>query len=763
MPRRRKSFPMKATVIPPKGLYTLAARHGVSRADAARYWKEAGQSCFSRYESERAGRALGPHRIRSRGDYFQCVMGVTKKILGHKAAKMRGTRRVAAMRPRRKASNPIYTALTPTGKKIGYVKGTLKQAAMKLSRAAWLIENDYADHGWRVWASGVVGPYVKLPQMDDLGKLEGRDSFLTRNPLTKSEFRKVFRQVERDSKAAYAMFDAGQKDQGMYALGRAAGAQSVSSRFGPKELDVLRRLRGISNPLTSKESREIMGMSREHKRSARGSGKRRGWHLGQAHAYWDVAEEYGPMKNPAASKSEALSLFAAAMRGGPDEAERAEQEIASRLSEFRPWLKLLERHGDDSDRAFARLFLSKRNPGAVTWTKRNTEIETWFERDRDMKNPAPKSPVQRHKFVPSEVAGAFSSACAKCGYGIENHEEWRSYWFDPNRGWRKNPVSPSNRKKAEAAYRRLYKEIERVFSGGMLYGVDWPTLRAVRPDLAEKLMAAASAMKNPLTATETRALYKSAREAHEEAGPVGQTGPGAKFRRGYYLGIGHGLASAADEYGDPETVMGRNPLDREESLTLMRAGRAYERIGRGAKRQGFAKQAARRFGMAEAKYGTVAAMGPDFRTKRQASKATARAKKKGMMANPLLLSVNPPRNKTVRVSSLPAAQQAQLRKSPAWKSYRDQHGMDPDKITLYDMGGSKETRVLAGMGEKLEEQYSTTGAFAGSKKSKISKHWVHEYEGKKKPIVAYDPQTKTFHTFPRSGRTMVKRDGYIHG
>lgn len=469
MPRGRKSFPKKATVIPPKGLYTFASHYGVSRKDAQRYWKEAGQSCFGRYKREKAGVALGPHRIRGRDSYFRCVMGVTKRILGHKAAKTRRQkRRIAAKRPFRAANPP----------RVDWTRKPVRINAL-YDGYQWVF--DFANGR----GASVVrhrGSYGFDQGLFELAILNRKGEIDYTTPIAKDVIGYL------DKKAVESLLD---------------------------RIAKLPRARG-KNPLTKKETKAIMAMAKEHKGMAKG--KRKQWHKGQAHAYWDVAEEFGPVKNP---------------------------------------------------------------------------------------------------------------------------------------------------------------------------------------------------------------------------------------------------------------------LTKVEVKRLMADGIIDEQVARHYLSRGKKDYAALRLGSAEGIFHAVKTTSPTKKTREKALRSESRvvAKSRRMMAkNPLLLSVNPPsrggmNRKTVSISSLSPEEVAKLKRDPSWRSYVEQHGKEPTQITVFDMGGSRETRVLAGVGEKLEEQYSVTGEFANSKKAKISKHWVHEYGTSRKaanppgrkPILAYDPRSKTFHTFPRSSKTRIAKDGYIHG
>ena len=48
-------------------------------------------------------------------------------------------------------------------------------------------------------------------------------------------------------------------------------------------------------------------------------------------------------------------------------------------------------------------------------------------------------------------------------------------------------ITKTERLKLEREERKLWKEINKAFEGGTSFGIDWPTLRAVMPDEAQRL------------------------------------------------------------------------------------------------------------------------------------------------------------------------------------------------------------------------------------------------------------------------------------
>lgn len=53
-----------------------------------------------------------------------------------------------------------------------------------------------------------------------------------------------------------------------------------------------------------------------------------------------------------------------------------------------------------------------------------------------------------------------------------------------NRNWQPGTMTDSA---LNRLYFRIYRRLERINSGGLAYGMDWPTISITSPDLAQRL------------------------------------------------------------------------------------------------------------------------------------------------------------------------------------------------------------------------------------------------------------------------------------
>jgi hypothetical protein len=145
----------------------------------------------------------------------------------------------------------------------------------------------------------------------------------------------------------------------------------------------------------------------------------------------------------------------------------------------------------------------------------------------------------------------------------------------------------------------------------------------------------------------------------------------------------------------------------------------------------------------------------DPRKKRRTKKKATRKKKARARARP-----NPMRaGRTVKWKDIPASVKRRADFKHAVTLYKQMHGRNPESMTLYDapdMGPADGVAFMASMGTAPDITYRVPG---DSRKAKDADVYIHEYETE--PLVVTDG-TITLN-LPRSPKTKVKADGWMHG